>query len=233
MKVFTFKNIFTLICSTLTLALIYQVLFTFEVTRPTTTSKEEKELEISDLPEVVVCLDPGLNITSLMSYGYRGRYAFGQMNNRTFVGWNGRKNVSFNKSSRDILEEAFLVPDSWRSNKTQLIKKAIYVDTRIPERYSELADSELAPMILSYPLGRCLSISPPHQKDADKRKLNKLFVRFNDTAFKALNISFEHVKIFFMDKTNSPKLYPNELEMAGTSIKMRQEIEFQNFKIKI
>ena len=72
MKVFTFKNMFTLTCFLLTLALIYQVLFTFEVTRPTTTSKEEKELEITDLPEVVVCLDPGLSFKTLEKNGYIG-----------------------------------------------------------------------------------------------------------------------------------------------------------------
>ena len=78
MKVFTFKNMFTLICSTLILVLIYQVLFTFTVTKPTTTSKEEKELEIADLPEVVVCLDPGLNFETLEKNGYIGTYHYGQ-----------------------------------------------------------------------------------------------------------------------------------------------------------
>ena len=72
MEVLTFKNMFTLTCSILTLALICQVLLTFAVTRPTTTSKEEKELEIADLPEVVVCLDPGLNFETLEKNGYIG-----------------------------------------------------------------------------------------------------------------------------------------------------------------
>ena len=79
MEIFTFKNTFTLICSILTLALIYQVLFTYVVEKPTTTSKEEKELEITDLPEVVICLNPGLKYKTLMKYGYSGTYLTGQI----------------------------------------------------------------------------------------------------------------------------------------------------------
>ena len=103
MKVFAFKNVFTLTCSILTLALIYQVMFTYVVEKPTTTSKEEKELQITDLPEVVVCLDPGLNYTSLLKNGYDGGYPLGRRGKeKKFVGWNGIEHE--NKSSRDILE---------------------------------------------------------------------------------------------------------------------------------
>ena len=64
----SFKNAFTILCSFLTLALIFQVMFTYVVKKPTTTSKEEKKLEITDIPEVVVCLDPGLDYESLTSW---------------------------------------------------------------------------------------------------------------------------------------------------------------------
>ena len=98
MKIFTFKNVFTLICSTLTLYVTYQVLFTFAVTKPTTTSKQEKELDNADLPEVVVCLDPGLNYESLEKNGYYGSYVSGQLVfGGKFVGWNGGEHG--NKSS--------------------------------------------------------------------------------------------------------------------------------------
>ena len=36
-----------------------------------------------------------------------------------------------------------------------------------------------------------------------------------------------------MDRANSPKLYPDELEMAGSQIKMRPEAEFSTYKTKI
>ena len=47
MEFVSFKNMFRVMCSILTLALIYQVMFTYVVEKPTTTSKEEKELEIA------------------------------------------------------------------------------------------------------------------------------------------------------------------------------------------
>ena len=98
MEMFTFKNMFTLTCSILTLVLIYQVMFTYLVTKPTTSAKEGKELEITDLPEVVVCLDPGLNYESLEKNGYYGSYVSGQLVfGGKFVGWNGGEHG--NKSS--------------------------------------------------------------------------------------------------------------------------------------
>ena len=124
MKIFTFKNMFTLMCSILTLILIYQVLFTYVVEKPTTTSEEEKELEVGDFPEVVVCLDTGLSYETLIKYGYHSTYPLGQMKPYgKFIGWNGGEQV--NKSSRDILEEALLVPDSWRSGIDESPKSKI------------------------------------------------------------------------------------------------------------
>ena len=128
---------FRVICSILTLALIYQVLFTFAVTRPTTTSKEEKELQVADFPEVVVCLNPGLNYESLSRYGYSGTYSLGITEQEwKFVGWNGGEHE--NRSSLDILEEALLVPDSW----TRLIDAARYFIKSESEYFDSKMETE-------------------------------------------------------------------------------------------
>ena len=66
-----FRKIFKIFCTLLTLLLVGQELFTFAIVKPTTTSKEEKDLEISDLPEVVVCLEPGFDTEVLKNYGYK------------------------------------------------------------------------------------------------------------------------------------------------------------------
>ena len=93
-----------------------------------------------------------------------------------FVGWNGEQDI---KSSHDILEEALLVPDSWRFNKTKLIRKAGYHSKSF---YLGSQSEMTRPVILSYPLGRCMSINPPSQKDVEKMKPNlqskKLMKRF-------------------------------------------------------
>ena len=138
------KNMSTTICSILTLYLIYQVLFTYVVEKPTNTSREQKDLEISDLPEVMVCLDPGLNYTSLMKYGYHSTYSLGVIDKK-FAGWNGGAQET--KSSNEILEEVLLVPDSWRFNKPRLISSASYLENHIDLEQSEVTPSTGAPKI--------------------------------------------------------------------------------------
>ena len=65
-----FKNVFTLLCSTITLILILHLFLTFIVEKPTSTSILEKELEVFDLPDVVACVEPGLNDVTLSNHGY-------------------------------------------------------------------------------------------------------------------------------------------------------------------
>ena len=121
--------------------LIYQVMFTYVVEKPTSTSKEVRKLEVADLPEVTVCLDPGLNYTALKKYGYHGTYSVGVIQKK-FAGWNGGE--SDTKSSEEILEEALLVPD-WRFNKTRLISSAKYAENNFDFTRSEMTPSTGAP----------------------------------------------------------------------------------------
>ena len=107
----TLKNVFTVLSLAITSLLIYQLLVTFLAEKPTTTAKMEKKLEKSDLPQVVVCMEPGFNSLTLEKLGYHvSIYYRGalQPNSSLFVGWNG--NSPENKSSHEILEEALLLP---------------------------------------------------------------------------------------------------------------------------
>ena len=61
----TLKNVFTVLCATITLFMIYQLFVTFVVKKPTTSSKEEKEHEITDLPKVAICMEHGFNNVTL------------------------------------------------------------------------------------------------------------------------------------------------------------------------
>ena len=103
----TLRNLFTSVCSMLTILLICQELDTFVNIKPTSTSKEELELVGADIPETVLCANPGFSSDVLQRYGYASNtYYRGSMDTEKFVGWNGGKNE--NKSSRSILEEALL-----------------------------------------------------------------------------------------------------------------------------
>ena len=61
-----------------------------------------------DLPEVVLCFDPGFDSKVLENYGYTILYYRGTMEARgAFVGWNGGYDET--KSSKDILEDVLVV----------------------------------------------------------------------------------------------------------------------------
>ena len=66
--------VFTLLCAILTLLLIYQELVTFAITKPTSSSREEKDFESRDLPDVVLCFDHGFDSKVLKKYGYSVSY---------------------------------------------------------------------------------------------------------------------------------------------------------------
>ena len=104
------KNFFSLICTSLTLYLVYQELYTFSISRPTTISTETGIFEKDDLPELVICSEPGLDIKAVEKYGYRmDKYYRGSYDGQKFVGWNG---VKKDKSSNQILEELLTIKNT-------------------------------------------------------------------------------------------------------------------------
>ena len=101
----TMKKTFTFGCSALTLFLISRLFYTVVVLKPTTTYKEEKGLETIDIPEILICLDPGFDIKVLKEYGYERGFDYykgdipkyykdyykGNIPNGFFHGWHGEK----------------------------------------------------------------------------------------------------------------------------------------------
>ena len=106
------KKIFTFVCSALAFYLIYKALFAFSVGKPTRTYKQEKELETTDLPEIVACSDPGLKLEVLERFGYqRGIYFYvGLGVDGRFIGWNGGDGGQ--NSSDEIFERSLIIDHS-------------------------------------------------------------------------------------------------------------------------
>ena len=154
-----FKNIFTILCLVITLFLIFELLVTFVREKPTTTTKLEKELETSDLPNVVICLDFGFNKTAAIDYGYPvSLYWTGATSYEKFIGWNG--DGSRNKSSNDILEEIFLFPD-----RQEVLLGAWFM--------TETSDDYQKPDVtfrrVMFPFGRCMFISPSYDMTLSRK----------------------------------------------------------------
>ena len=220
-KHLTLKNMFTFICSTLTFLLICQELNTFLFLRPTTTSKEEKEVDPADLPETLICLDPGFDPVALKRYGYRkvNKYYRGSLDGVKFVGWNGDQNLE-NKSSHAILEDALRVDKNFRSKFDIFYRKADF-DTEVKAnvRYRTLA----------YPHGRCLSISPTLANDTDIKSLS---IVIKDVVG-IQSITSLSLRVYFMDRINSVRIYPNDMEMTGEAVTMKLHQDHpQLFSIK-
>ena len=68
-----------------------------------------KAVENNDIPEVVICLEPGIDTNVLRQYGYNNVKTYYRGATKKFIGWNG--NTTGKKSSKEILEEALIVKD--------------------------------------------------------------------------------------------------------------------------
>ena len=218
-----FKNLFTLLCLAITLFLIYDLLETFLIERPTTTTKIEKELETSDLPNVVVCLDPGFNNATAEKYGYHISYYWAGLTTSTrFVGWNGVN--SENKSSSDILEEMLLFPD----------RQELFAPWFSTENFHDYYWSNVTFRRLMFPLGRCMFVSPLSFNRTQSRKtFNRFGLEINNSAFDQAMLSSLRLRVFLMDHANSPHLYPDQLEMEGDPIEFPFQPGYFIFKTKI
>ena len=151
-KQLTLRNLLTSVCAILSALMILQELYNFMIVKPTTAAKEEKEMMFSDIPETVICANPGFYSAVLARYGYgNGFYHRGSMDGKHFVGWNGHKNES--KSADSILEEALTV-----GKKIHSLFTAIDFSND-NERDRSQADTEFR--TLSFPIGRCLVVNPP------------------------------------------------------------------------
>ena len=123
----TFRNLFTSVCALISALLIYHELYRYMIVKPTNTAKEEKELKTLDIPETLICGEPGLDFTVLQKYGYTtyDTYYRGSMDGTHFVGWSGLKNES--RSAKSILEEALTVNTDFLSLFTAIDLSLIHI----------------------------------------------------------------------------------------------------------
>ena len=214
------KNCSTATCATLTLLLIYQELVTFTITKPTTTSKGERKLDISDLPEVVICLVPAFHTGIMHKYNFPPtKYFKGVNKNDKFVGWNGKG--AKNKSAQDILDEILTF-----DNQSMYIGGGLVHTLYYKEEHIDHVPAKVKPKTLAYPYGRCMSITPPPpQKNTSYKDLNSLYLKLNDNPY----FRNKTLRVFFMEQVNSLQLYPNEMEMIGDPIEIKLE-HFQHWK---
>ena len=217
MSFFNFKNLFSILCTFLTLGLVYQELYTFSVERPTTVSTEEGTLNEDDFPEVVICTEPGLDLRAVKKHGYlMDTFYRGSSDGQKFVGWNG---VKGEKSSEDILDEVLTI------NDTSLIR--FDRGRGISEDLSLFVAPNITLRKLMYPHGRCLSVRPSDTAQFGYGAPMTVYFELNNTAIDQLVPDDKNVlmlRIYFMDNANSPKIFPDSMErMNQLDIKLNSK----------
>ena len=161
----------------------------------------------------MICLDFGFNNDTAIDYGYHvSLYWTGATSVEKFIGWNG--DGSRNKSSNDILEEIFLLPD----RQDLLLDSWFMTDSS-----DDYHKPDVTFRRVMFPLGRCMFISPSYDMTFSHKKSNALMATFNNSAFDQLKLSSAKLKVFLMDKATSPQLYPDLLEMEGDPINISLE----------
>ena len=123
------QNIFKVLCLAISLFLIGQLLYVFVEEKPTTTTKLEEELEITDLPEVVVCMDPGFNNSALTKYGYNINYywkGISVVGRERFVGWKGLFAGNFGLLVGKFVGQVFVIEEA------QVLRPSCALESRTP-----------------------------------------------------------------------------------------------------
>ena len=189
--------------------LIFRELITFTITRPTTISSEESTLNHDTLPEITVCLDPGLNSTAIHEWGYPTVSPFyrGSNDGRRFIGWKGPREEDKNltKNVEDIMT---LKVDQ------EYFKKIIYFTPGIGYNSAKQLYTHFL-----YPRGRCLTVSTP----SNPLVIPEWFLLILNTSFHWPILSKPMtMTIYFSYSVNSIKFYPVSFQMRGDPITLSQ-----------
>ena len=106
------KNLVIVICTFLTCFLTFTVVYKFVITKPTFSSQEHPSFNFETLPDVLVCVEPAINLTISKRYGYNTPWSYWLGRNGTweddgdFIGWNGVKGQN---NSSEILEDILML----------------------------------------------------------------------------------------------------------------------------
>ena len=211
-ELFTVSNLFTLICTSLTCYLLAQVVIKFAITKPTSTSEELVELDLTTFPDVVVCLDPPFDLDALASFGYKPTDYFSGRVDGSFVGWNG---ADGKYNSTHILNSVLAVKTD------EDMFNHIYFYDQTGKSTSTTAQFRM----MLYPYGRCLLVKPRGTEISFK---NLWLV------FKAANWSSDiHMNVFLVDPINSPVIFPDFFQMKGVQMRIPiQKNTFNSFVIR-
>ena len=192
------------LCTALTCYIMFKVVYNFAIIRPTSSSEENVHLHSSSFPEIVVCVEPALNRSTLKMNGYEDSWAYYTGRNGTFrgnfLGWVAGKQ---NNDSVSSLEEMLNV----HINGDGLVSEVFYVENGVyvPKNQS------LKWKMMTYPHFRCQVVKP------STKGMNMSAI---DMYMETANIGTEEnqIQILLMDSINSPLIFTTSFQMKGAPI---------------
>ena len=205
----TMTLLLQLLCTSLTLILLYQEVVTYTVTRPTASSSEQTALTIDMFPKVTICLDPALSKETAKKHGYDVTTYFKgetEVQQNGFVGWNG---VSNTDSSFDILEDILML-----KHDTTLFNAYYKGDDLYGDQYI----ANISYTNPTYPIGRCFLLSPVNIKP---KNIETMVVLIHPMRSDFVSEYKTYLIVDLEDPATSIQVYPEGFHMQGSPIRIR------------
>ena len=149
------KNLLIVISKSLTCFLTFTVVFKFVITKPTSSSQEHPLFNFETLPDVLICVDPAVDLRISKRYGYNTPWSYWLGRNSSwesfgnFVGWNG---VEGKNNSTKILEEILNVNKNDNDNK--LVGRTTYYHHQ-NGAYEDDSKPPAELRMMMFPYGQC------------------------------------------------------------------------------
>ena len=189
--------------------MLLEELYTFFVSKPTLTSSTKRKYKKEDVPEILICPEPSIDIKALKSLGYSSKdfyYAgFGDLE-RGYLGWGGNESKSTEEVSKQI-STIKSVEDCAIQNKSFLIYSSEENNDFIFKNLKFKLRNAL------YPHHICCELITPVPKDA---RFNQAMVFILEFSFE--NKSFGSFQIFLADKTSSSFYDMHKTKMLGDKL---------------
>ena len=187
------KNLIVGLCTALTCYIMFKVVHNFLIIRPTSSSEENAQLHSATFPEIVVCVEPALNRSTLKMNGYEDSWTYYTGRNGTFkgnfLGWMAGKQ---NNDSVSSLEDMLNVP----INSDGLVSEVFHVENGV----YVLNNPTLKWRMMAFPHFRCQVV---------KLSTKGLNISALDVYMETVNIlrltgtKENQIQIFLMDSINS------------------------------
>ena len=221
---FPLKYLTIALCTALTCYIMFKVVHNFMIIRPTSSSEEKAHLHSSTFPEIVLCVEPALNLSMLEKQGYKDSWAYYTGRNVSFkgnfVGWSVGK---LNNDPLSSLEKMLKVhiKDGGLVSEVFHVENGVYV----------LKNPTLKWRMMAFPHFRCQVVKP----STKGMNMSAIDLYMETANIMKLNGTEENqIQILLMDSTNSPLIFTASFQMKGAPILVDvKEKGYHNYLVKI